>query len=216
MLAPTEADWPLHEVEVDGRVWSVRLPPAVACESLRQLNNAALPVMVTSLLGKEGAAVMRELLRDEQTGRVPLERVIEFMRSILGALSESLLFFIYAISEHPAALRASMVQVYGIRLGTDEMHLLELCDLVAHLPPGCAFWEAVGGPMAWTAEAHLLNRIEWRLQVLDWRNTSAGQKGQNPPKLPPPPPYAHEKQAVHASQSARAAAWERRQARRNG
>lgn len=113
-------------------------------------------------------------------------------------------------------MRASLQAVYGIRLATVRTQLgaLELADLVAFLPDGCALWQSVGGMRAWSAETHLLNLVEFRLRVLDWRETKDGSAGKNQPKLHKPPPLAHEKQAEESKQSTRATAWEARQARR--
>lgn len=96
-----------------------------------------------------------------------------------------------------------------------DLGLIELCDYVGNLPAGCAMWQSIGGPMAWSEQMHLLNLIEYRVRVADWRQTQDGQKNRNQPKLQTPPPYAHEKRAEQTRQSARAAAWERRQARRS-
>lgn len=113
-------------------------------------------------------------------------------------------------------MRASLQAVYGIRLAAvrTQMGALELADLVAFLPDGCALWQSVGGNRAWSPETHLLNLVEFRLRVLDWRDTKDGRDGKNQPKLHKPPPLAHEKQAEETQQSTRAAAWEARQRRR--
>jgi hypothetical protein len=105
---------------------------------------------------------------------------------------------------------------YGIRLATakDTYSVTELSDLVAYLSDGCALWQSVGGARAWSPETHMLNIVEYRLRVLDWRKTKDGSAGKNQPSLHKAPPYAHEKEAEEVQLSARAAAWEARQRRR--
>ncbi|HXH34325.1 MAG TPA: DUF5361 domain-containing protein [Plantibacter sp.] len=114
-------------------------------------------------------------------------------------------------NDHRGPLLASIRAEYGI--GFRDLPLRELSELVANLPPGCALWRATGGPNAWSAEMHLLNHIEWRLQILDWRKTPNGQKGRNQPKLSKPPAYASEDSPENAHTERQAAAYQRRQAR---
>lgn len=121
----------------------------------------------------------------------------------------------YTLNDHEGALRASLLAEYGVRLSSHGMSVSELGDLVAALPAGCALWQSVGGPMAWSQEMHLLNLIEYRMNVSNWFQTKDGQSGRNQPKPPSYPPYAHEKRADESRQSARAEAWARRQARHN-
>lgn len=113
-------------------------------------------------------------------------------------------------------MRASLQSEYGIRLASvrDTYSAIELADLVAYLPDGCVLWQAVGGNRAWSPETHLLNLVEFRLRVLDWRQTKDAQGGKNQPELHKPPALAHEKQTEESKQSTRAAAWEARQRRR--
>lgn len=75
------------------------------------------------------------------------------------------------------------------------------------LPPGSPLWVSVGGPMAWPADVRALNEIEFRLRVLDWRQTKGTQ-----PKPKPEPPYAHERASEAAVHQRKAAAHMRRQA----
>ncbi|MFZ4894634.1 DUF5361 domain-containing protein [Plantibacter sp. Mn2098] len=86
-----------------------------------------------------------------------------------------------------------------------------MTELVAWLPPGCALWRSVGGPLAWSEETHQLNIIEFRLRVLDWRRTPDGEKGKNQPKPPVPPPYAGDVRAGDEHAEKQAAAHRRRQ-----
>lgn len=89
------------------------------------------------------------------------------------------------------------------------MSVADLADLTLWLPPGCALWQSVGGPMAWSIDQRLLNTIEYRLHVLDWRQAK-GQK----PKLAADPPYAHERAEQDATIRRKADAYLRRQAKR--
>lgn len=94
------------------------------------------------------------------------------------------------LAKHRGPLSASFLAVYHVRF-TDALHAwgaLEVADLVAHLPAGCALWQSVGGPRAWSDLLHLLMRIELRLRELLWQG---GQK-KNAPKPEPvePPPLA--------------------------
>ena len=87
-----------------------------------------------------------------------------------------------ALHEHEGALRASLRAEYGIDLRNPGMNILDLADMVGGLPPGCALWRSVGGPMAYSPEAQLLVAVEYRLHVLQWFKTKDGKDGRNPPK----------------------------------
>ena len=84
----------------------------------------------------------------------------------------------------------------------------ELADLVAWLPPGCAFWLDVGGPAALTLEQRELRRVSYWLRVLDYRER--GSKGEKP-KPEPEPEYAEERRRVDDAMNKKAAAYMRRQ-----
>ena len=88
------------------------------------------------------------------------------------------------------------------------MSVPDLADLMLWLPPGCPLWIAVGGPMAWSAEERLLNAVEFRLRVLDWRKTR-GTK----PKPNSPPPYAVEGAVRERTDERKMKAYLRRQRR---
>lgn len=75
--------------------------------------------------------------------------------------------------------------MYGIRLAAHDYSVLELADLVAHLPPGCALWRASGGALAWSAEMHKLAQIEHGVRVLAWQKTEDAQA--KPPRNAPKP-----------------------------
>jgi hypothetical protein len=87
---------------------------------------------------------------------------------------------------------------------------MEVADLVAWLPAGCAFWRDVGGPNAWSREERVLHDVEFQLRYLMYlQPNTSGTK----PKPTPPPPFAHERRAAEAKQSRKAEAFLRRQNR---
>lgn len=94
--------------------------------------------------------------------------------------------------------------------GAGGLTLMELADLAANLPPGCALWRATGGDIAWSIEAHLLARLEYDLRILAWQNTEDGSKGRNRPEPNQAPRSAHEQQTEERRTSERAAAYLRR------
>ena len=104
-----------------------------------------------------------------------------------------------------ASLRAEY-QIYDIR---DE-RVLDLAGLVAWLPPGCALWRSVGGPLSWSEEAHLLNLMEYRLRGLLYQNSGSKGRKPDPPK---PPEYAHEREVRDEAQNRKATAYLRRQSK---
>lgn len=90
---------------------------------------------------------------------------------------------------HRGPLSASLLAEYGVDLDRPVFGPVRLAELVAGLPPGCAFWRSYGGPLAWTVESHLLAAVEFRLKALEYQG--AGQKGPKP-KAMQHPPYAFE------------------------
>lgn len=115
-----------------------------------------------------------------------------------------------ALREYRGALRASLRAEYQIDLSRPDVPWIELADLVAHLPQGCALWRAAGGSMAWSQEVHMLAAVEYRLRVLAWQQTKDGSKGRNAPEPLSPPKSAHEKQAEDKRLESRAEAYLRR------
>ena len=114
-----------------------------------------------------------------------------------------------ALSDEEGALRASLQAVYGIRLlpgGRTEPYRspAEVGDLVANLPPGCALWVATGGPLAWTAETHMLAMVEFATRQQVWMQTKDGQDGKNRPKPISPPKSVREVEAGRERNRARA------------
>lgn len=124
-----------------------------------------------------------------------------------------------ALHEQESALRASLQAEYGIRLlrhggGRTEPPRtpIELAELVVHLPPGSALWMATGGGSALTTEAMLLREAIYRLEVLDW-HAHDPKNPKRPERIPLPKP-AHEVADETLAVSAKAAAWQQRQDRR--
>ena len=112
-----------------------------------------------------------------------------------------------ALQFHHAPLSASLLAVYGVRLAATDLSLLELADLTANLPDGCAFWQSVGGPRAWSQETQMLAVIEYDLRILQWQNNQG--KGQKP-KPPQPPAYAGEERVADARMRAKSERWKSR------
>lgn len=106
--------------------------------------------------------------------------------------------------------------MYGIRLSRHDYGVLELADMVAHLPPGCALWRAAGGPLAWSDEVHMLSRVDYGVRVLAWMKTEDGSRGRNAPKPEEPPTPGNQVKAEEARMNARAEAWSARHARLTG
>lgn len=91
---------------------------------------------------------------------------------------------------HRGPLSASLLATYGLRLADaldprSPWGIVELADLVAALPAGCAFWQATGGPLAWSDTQHMLARLEYRMREL--LRQGAGNRGQRPEPMKPPP-----------------------------
>lgn len=114
-----------------------------------------------------------------------------------------------ALAFHRGPLAASLLAVYGIRLETTDLPTLELADLVGALPDGCALWQSIGGPRAWSQETQMLAVIEYDLRILQWQNNQG--KGQRP-KPPQPPQYAGEERVEDARMRAKAERWKARHA----
>lgn len=108
-------------------------------------------------------------------------------------------------------MRASVRAEYGI--GVRDVGVLELADLVAWLPKGCALWQSYGGENARSVEVEALLLIDYRLRQQMWVN--GGKKGPEP-EYPAPPPLASERRAGEAQMARKAAARERRLAKATG
>ena len=129
-----------------------------------------------------------------------------------GGAQPKLLILSEAYSNHEAALRASLRAEYQVRDMRAET-LSDLADLVGGLPPGCALWRAIGGPMAWSEESHKLAILDYRIQMLTWMQSEDGSKGRNRPKPPSNPKYAREKAATEDETQRKADAYRKRQRR---
>lgn len=79
------------------------------------------------------------------------------------------------------------------------------------LPPGARLWQATGGPKAWSDEYHALMVVQWRLQILEWRQTKDGQDGKNAPEMQDPPPFVGDEQAKANKNDLKAKAFLQRQ-----
>lgn len=116
-----------------------------------------------------------------------------------------------ALHNHRGALRASLMEVYGLRLDDALEDVLELADLMAWLPAGCALWRAFGGPAAISEEVHAIQMLDYSVRVLDYH---AGRQGKGKkPQPPKTPPFAHEKRAEDAKVRRKAEALVKRQRR---
>ncbi|BDZ40827.1 hypothetical protein GCM10025865_01260 [Paraoerskovia sediminicola] len=115
-----------------------------------------------------------------------------------------------SVLEFEGALRASLRAEYGVDLRSPGMGARDLADLTANLPPGCALWRAIGGPMAWSDEVHMLSAVEFRLRVLAWQKTEAGSKNRDRPEPNDPPRSVFEKRVEESKLSARAQAYMKR------
>jgi hypothetical protein len=87
--------------------------------------------------------------------------------------------------------------------------------LAVKLPPASATWAEYGGPLAWSGETHFIVKAIDELRVANWQRTKDGSKGSNPPKRIEPPKPAAEARRQSSKIEARAAAFKRRQQRRN-
>jgi hypothetical protein len=83
--------------------------------------------------------------------------------------------------------------------------------LATQLPAGARIWQATGGPKAWSDEYHALMVVQWRVQILEWRQTEDGQKGKNAPVLQEPPPFVGDEQKKAHTADVKAREWMRRQ-----
>jgi hypothetical protein len=197
---------------LDGLVLEVDLPGGRDAVPFVKGFHQDVTRAVHAMLGDGQYRTVLEHHRHPHTMRVQQRALMEFIRSLLAALSDSLPMLIGAV-EHEGPLRASLRSEYGMNLRDPGVTLLDLADLVANLPAGCALYRAIGGPMAWTEEVHLLAAAEFRLRVLAWMKTEDGPKGRNQPKPIDPPKSVYEKQAEQRELSRRAQAYLRRTGR---
>lgn len=164
-----------------------------------------------SLLRMLGEAQMQSVVeaqRNPATRRIPRKAVLAAFRRLVESLGE--MSFLVAAMEFEGPLRASLRAEYGVDLRDPGMTLLDLADLAANLPPGCALFRATGGDMAWTTEMHMLARLDYDLRILAWQKTEDGKKGRNQPKPIDPPRPSHEVEAEKRELSRRAQAYLKR------
>lgn len=102
-------------------------------------------------------------------------------------------------------MRASLRATYGVDLSNPGVAVTELAELTMWLPPGSPLWVSIGGPRTWSAEQRVLNMIEFRLRVLDWRQA----KGARPEPLADPP-YAAERVSKEQTEDRKIEAYRRR------
>lgn len=210
-VSTERAHWQREVVELDGLLLEVDLPggrDAVPfARSFHEDHGGALRQMLGD--GQLESVVERQ--RSTTTGRISRKAVTDAFRRLLDQFGE--LPFLVASLEFEGPLRASLRAEYGVDLRDPGMSLLDLADLAANLPPGCALYRATGGAIAWSDEIHMLAAVEFRLRVLAWQKTEDGKRGRNQPKPLEPPKSVHEKQAETRELSRRAQAYLKRTGR---
>lgn len=121
---------------------------------------------------------------------------------------------LWVLTEYPEELEADLASEYGIDLvdlWRGGLTLRRAAVLATQLPAGSRLWQATGGPKAWADEYQALMIVEWRLQILDWRQTEDGAKGKNPPDMQEPPPFIGDEQTKASKRDLRAREFMRRQ-----
>lgn len=162
-------------------------------ESFDDLRSGHLGRIVRRVYGP-GWRSQFEHLRDE-SGRIDPEQVAAQAVQDVSKQDPGLALFLTLIEYHEGALRASLLAEYGIHLSQvrEEFDLQEIVDLVRWLPAGSAVWRDFGGPAALSREERSAQLIGYRIEQLQW----LVKQGKGPkPKLPAPPPYAHEKRVA--------------------
>lgn len=200
--------WQHDVVEVDGLVLEVDLPGGRDAVPFARAFRTDMPSALQRMLGdaQVESAISRQ--RNRTTRRISRKAVSEFFGRLVGELGS--LQFLIAALEFEGALRASLRAEYGVDLRDPGMTALDLADLAANLPPGCALFRATGGDMAWSFETHMLAHVEFRLRVLAWQKTEDGKHGRNKPEPIKAPSSVYEKQAEEKRLSARAQAYLKR------
>lgn len=207
-VATERLHWQHEVVELDGLLLEVDLPGGrdIAPFARRFQTEGAAALLV--MLGEAQMQSVVEAQRDAVTRRIPRKAVLAAFRRLVESLGE--MSFLVAAMEFEGPLRAALRAEYGVDLRDPGMTLLDLADLAANLPPGCALFRATGGDMAWTVEMHMSARIEYGLRILAWQKTEDGKRGRNQPKPMEPPKMAHEVEAEQKRLSARAQAYLKR------
>lgn len=114
------------------------------------------------------------------------------------------------LRNHRGPLSASLLATYQLRLADWSGGPLELAELTAALPLGCAFWRSTGGPLAWSQEAHMLNDIRFLLRVAVWQQTKDAEHGRNRPEPTPYPAWKFEQEVKESRAERKLKAWLRR------
>jgi hypothetical protein len=200
--------WQREVVELDGLLLEVDLPGGRDAVPFARSFREDMPAALRQMLGDGQVESVVEQQRSRATGRISRKGVGDAFRRLLESFGE--LPFLVAALEFEGPLRASLRAEYAVDLRDPGMTLLDLADLVANLPPGCALYRATGGDMAWSTEVHMLAAVEFRLRVLAWQKTEDGSRGRNRPEPTKAPPSVHEKQAEQKRLSARAQAYLKR------
>lgn len=197
---------------LDGLTLEVTLPGGKGAAPFLSDFQRDMTAGLRVMLGEQQYRDVMEQHRHPYTMRISQRAVIDFFRRLVEELSESLPLLIGAF-EFEGALRASLRSEYGVDLRNPRMPLLDLADLVANLPRGCALWRATGGPLAWSDETHMLAAVRHGLDILAWQKTEDGSKGRNQPKPIEPPASVYDQREKEQRLSARAAAYLKRTGR---
>lgn len=200
--------WQRDVVELDDILLEVDLPGGRDAVPFARSFREDTSVALRQMLGDGQLQSLIEQQRSRTTGRISRKAVADAFRRLLGLCGE--LPFLVASLEFEGPLRASLRAEYGVDLRDPGMTLLDLADLTANLPPGCALFRATGGDMAWTTEMHMLARLDYDLRILAWQKTEDGKKGRNQPKPIDPPRPSHEVEAEKRELSRRAQAYLKR------
>lgn len=122
------------------------------------------------------------------------------------------------LRNHRGALRASLLAEYHLRLddALKTMGARELGELAWYLPPGCAMWKSIGGPMAWSDTVAELKQVNFHLRVIAWQKTEDAKHRRNVPEMEAPPAYAFEHRREDQAIERRAAKFLARQRKRKG
>lgn len=200
--------WQHEVVELGGLLLEVDLPGGRDITPFARQFQTDGAASLLRMLGEAQMQSVVEAQRNPETRRIPRKAVLAVFRRLVESLGE--MSFLVAAMEFEGPLRASLRAEYGVDLRDPGMTLLDLADLAANLPPGCALFRATGGDMAWTTEMHMSARIEYGLRVLAWQKTEDGKKGRNQPKPIDPPRPAHEVEAEKRELSRRAQAYLKR------
>lgn len=200
--------WRHEVVELDGLLLEVDLPGGRDAVPFARLFREDLTAALVQMIGEAQMESVVESQRSRTTGRISRKAVSGTFRRLLEQCGQ--LPTLASMLEFEGPLRASLRSEYGVDLRDPGMPLLDLADLAANLPPGCALYRATGGDMAWSAETHMLAAVEFRLRVLAWQKTEDGKHGRNKPEPIKAPPSVYEKQAEEKRLSARAQAYLKR------